>query len=64
MNNKEQLNKAYIKNAIQEMAEIGKRALEYSKALETTHLDVEQEALIKNFSREFNHTFSQVEIKK
>lgn len=59
----ERLNKAFVKNAIKEMREIARRAEKYADLLGETELDVEQEALIDNFSREFNHKFTEVEVK-
>ncbi|KUK99170.1 MAG: hypothetical protein XE08_0216 [Parcubacteria bacterium 32_520] len=62
-NNLKKLNDAFIKNAVKEMREIEKKVNEYAVLLENTTLDVEQEAIIDNFSHEFNHEFSQVVIK-
>lgn len=62
--NTKKLHDAFIENAIIEMREMSTRASEYAKELENTKIDVEQDALVENFSREFNHTFSEIEIKK
>jgi hypothetical protein len=59
-----EINRIYVLNAVKEMREIGKRALNYAEELEKTTLDVEQEALIKNFEDEFNFSFSEIIIKK
>jgi len=60
MNTLEKLNKAFVKNAVKEMREIADEINEYADLLETTEIDVEQEALIKNFERKINHVFHKV----
>jgi len=61
---KKELWNTYIKNAIKEMESVSQRASDYAEELKNTDLDVDQKALIKNFSREFDYMFSEVEIKK
>lgn len=59
-----EIEKAFVKNAIEEMRKRGRDAFDYARKLEQTGLDVEQDALISNFEREFNHKFGEVLIKK
>jgi hypothetical protein len=55
---------AFYQNAAKEMKEKARRAASYAENLENTDLDIEQEALVENFSREFNHDFSEIRIQK